>query len=87
MQPVRDLDQIGGFLASGGPATLFDLPWMPLYLGLCFAFHPWLGFAALTGRSCFWPLPFSRINWSVAQNRNVWICRSAQQIARQASER
>ncbi|WP_287245972.1 type I secretion system permease/ATPase [Mesorhizobium sp.] len=49
MQPVRDLDQIGGFLASGGPATLFDLPWMPLYLALCFAFHPWLGLAALIG--------------------------------------
>lgn len=49
MQPMRDLDQIGGFLASGGPATLFDLPWMPLYLGLCFVFHPWLGVAALIG--------------------------------------
>lgn len=49
MQPVRDLDQIGSFLASGGPATLFDLPWMPLYLAICFAFHPWLGMAALIG--------------------------------------
>lgn len=49
LQPVRDLDQISGFLASGGPAALFDLPWMPLYVGLCFAFHPWLGAAALIG--------------------------------------
>ena len=49
LQPLRDLDQVGSFLAGGGPATLFDLPWMPLYIALCFAFHPWLGFAALFG--------------------------------------
>ena len=49
LQPLRDLDQVSGFLAGGGPAALFDLPWMPLYLALCFAFHPWLGFAALAG--------------------------------------
>src|SRR3954454_8578227 len=40
LQPVRDLDQIRTFLASGGPSALFDLPWMPLYLAICFLFHP-----------------------------------------------
>ncbi|UUP18325.1 type I secretion system permease/ATPase [Nitratireductor thuwali] len=49
LQPIRDLDQIGGFLASGGPAVLFDLPWIPLYIALCFFFHFWLGMAALSG--------------------------------------
>jgi PrtD family type I secretion system ABC transporter len=49
LQPLRDLDQVSGFLAGGGPAALFDLPWMPLYIALCFAFHPWLGIAALIG--------------------------------------
>ena len=29
LQPLRDLDQVRSFLASGGPAALFDLPWMP----------------------------------------------------------
>ena len=48
-QPLRDLDQLRAFLAGGGPSALFDLPWMPLYLFICFAFHPWLGFAALGG--------------------------------------
>jgi ATP-binding cassette subfamily C protein len=47
--PVRDLDDVRGFLSSGGPSALFDLPWMPLYIGLCFAFHTWLGTAALLG--------------------------------------
>jgi ATP-binding cassette subfamily C protein len=48
-QPLRDLDQLRAFLAGGGPSALFDLPWMPLYLFMCFAFHPWLGVAALGG--------------------------------------
>jgi PrtD family type I secretion system ABC transporter len=49
LQPLRDLDQVRGFLASGGPSTLFDLPWMPLYLGICFLFHFWIGATALAG--------------------------------------
>ncbi len=48
-QPLRDLDQLRAFLAGGGPSALFDLPWMPLYLFICFAFHPWIGATALAG--------------------------------------
>ena len=43
LQPLRDLDQIRAFLAGGGPAALFDLPWIPLYLFICFLFHPLIG--------------------------------------------
>src|SRR4051812_50057565 len=32
-----------------GPPALFDLPWMPLYLGICFAFHFWIGITAVIG--------------------------------------
>jgi ATP-binding cassette subfamily C protein len=49
LQPVRDLDQIRSFLSSAGPSALFDLPWMPLYVGVCFLFHPLIGIAALCG--------------------------------------
>jgi ATP-binding cassette subfamily C protein len=49
LQPVRDLDQLRAFLSGSGPGALFDLPWMPLYLGLCFVFHFWIGFTALVG--------------------------------------
>jgi ATP-binding cassette subfamily C protein len=45
--PLRDLDQIRSFLASGGPAALFDLPWLPFYVALCFLFHPLIGAAAI----------------------------------------
>jgi ATP-binding cassette subfamily C protein len=49
LQPVRDLDQVRMFLSSGGPSALFDLPWMPVYLGICFVFHVWIGVTALAG--------------------------------------
>lgn len=48
-QPLRDLDSIRSFLASGGPGSLLDLPWLPLYLLVIFAFHPTLGMTALIG--------------------------------------
>ena len=49
LQPLRDLDQVRAFLSGTGPASFFDLPWMPLYLGICFLFHPWIGIAATFG--------------------------------------
>ncbi|WP_240540106.1 type I secretion system permease/ATPase [Salinarimonas soli] len=48
-QPVRELDQVRGFLSGLGPTALFDLPWMPLYLLICFGFHFWIGVTALGG--------------------------------------
>ncbi|MBM6596403.1 type I secretion system permease/ATPase [Microvirga pudoricolor] len=50
-QPLRDLDQVRAFLAGGGPSALFDLPWIPLYLFICFAFHPLLGWVTVAGAS------------------------------------
>jgi ATP-binding cassette subfamily C protein len=49
LQPLRDIDQVRTFLSHGGPMALFDLPWIPLYLGICFYFHFWIGIAALAG--------------------------------------
>ena len=48
-QPLRDLDALRSYLSSLGPVALFDLPWMPLYLAICFAFHPLIGLTALAG--------------------------------------
>jgi ATP-binding cassette subfamily C protein len=47
--PLRDLDQVRSFLSSVGPAALLDLPWLPLYLGICYLFHPLIGVAAAVG--------------------------------------
>ena len=49
MQLPRDLDSVRGFLSGLGPTTLFDLPWIPLYGGLCFLLHPYLGWTLVGG--------------------------------------
>jgi ATP-binding cassette subfamily C protein len=49
LQPLRDLDSVRSFLSGMGPAALFDLPWIPIYLIICFLFHPYIGLAALIG--------------------------------------
>jgi ATP-binding cassette subfamily C protein len=49
LQPLRDFDAVRSFLSGVGPTALFDLPWLPLYLGLCFLLHPWLGIIAFAG--------------------------------------
>lgn len=49
LQPLRELETLRGFI--GGPAitAFFDLPWTPLYLGLLWLIHPWLGALTLAG--------------------------------------
>lgn len=49
LQPVRDLDRVRSFLAGAGPAALFDLPWIPVYLIVIFLFHPMMGWFAVAG--------------------------------------
>src|SRR5947208_4168449 len=49
LQPLRDLDNVRSFLGSMGPSAFFDLPWLPFYLAICFAFHWLIGMTALVG--------------------------------------
>src|SRR5215472_5967356 len=49
LQPLRDLDNVRAFLGSMGPGAFFDLPWLPFYLAICFAFHVLIGVTALIG--------------------------------------
>ena len=48
-QPIRDLDAVRSFLSGSGPVAFFDLPWMPVYLAICFLFHFFIGLTALVG--------------------------------------
>ncbi len=48
-QPIRDLDTVRGFLSGIGPVAFFDLPWIPIYLIICFIFHFYIGLTALFG--------------------------------------
>lgn len=47
--PVRDLDQVRGFLSGPGPTALFDMPFMPIFLCVTFLLHPWLGWLTAGG--------------------------------------
>src|SRR6267142_401525 len=49
LQPLRALDNVRSFLGSMGPGAFFDLPWLPFYLAICFAFHVLIGVTALVG--------------------------------------
>jgi ATP-binding cassette subfamily C protein len=47
--PAQDLRQVQQFIAGPSLATLFDVPWFPLYLAVVFMLHPALGLLALAG--------------------------------------
>ena len=49
MQPIRDLDNIRGFLSGTGPTALFDMPFMPIFFACCFLIHPWIGVMSVGG--------------------------------------
>jgi PrtD family type I secretion system ABC transporter len=49
LQLIRDLDTVRGFIAGSGPIAAFDLPWTPIYILVCFLFHPWMGVAVFAG--------------------------------------
>src|SRR5262249_43170219 len=48
-QPVRAFHQSRPFLPGAGPTAFVDLPWIPVFLTICFLIHPWLGPAATAG--------------------------------------
>lgn len=48
-QPLRDLDQVRFFLAGIGPTAFLDMPWVPLFVLVLFAFHPVIGMTAMVG--------------------------------------
>lgn len=46
---LGDADKVRSFITGQGVLAFFDVPWTPLFLALCFAFHPWLGWVATAG--------------------------------------
>jgi len=46
---LGDADKVRSFITGQGMLAFFDVPWTPIFLLLCFAFHPWLGWVATGG--------------------------------------
>lgn len=71
LQPVRDLDQIRSFLSGLSPTALFDMPWLPLFMLLLFALHPWMGAFGLAAAAVLVAITWMAERGAVAPTRRL----------------
>jgi len=48
-QALREFDTMRATLSGAGVLAVFDAPWVPIYILVCFLVHPWLGLVAILG--------------------------------------
>lgn len=46
-QCINDLTGLRQFMTGNGLFAFFDAPWLPIYLAVMFAFHPWYGWVGV----------------------------------------
>ncbi|WP_088348186.1 MULTISPECIES: type I secretion system permease/ATPase [Rhodomicrobium] len=88
-QPIRDLESVRGFLTGPGLLAFFDAPWVPLFLGLIFLFHPVLGIVACVGAAILFGLAIlsefmTRAPWQRASSESLQAHRFAEASLRNA---
>ncbi|OLP57343.1 type I secretion protein [Rhizobium rhizosphaerae] len=71
LQALRDFDQVRSFLSGSGPTAFFDLPWLPLYIVICFLFHPLIGTVAIVGSLILIALTFLTNRGTQAPSRRA----------------
>lgn len=56
MEALRDLAVCRGFVASPAMLSIYDVPWVPIYLGVIFFLHPLLGWVSIAGAALLFGL-------------------------------
>jgi PrtD family type I secretion system ABC transporter len=59
VQSLRDLDSVRDFWSGAAVTTMFDAPFAPVFVAVCFWFHPVLGLVALGGAIILFLLAFA----------------------------
>jgi len=87
LQAGRDLDTVRFFI--GGPAlsALFDLPWIPFYVAICFLFHPLMGLAVLIGAAVLCAIAWLAEVLARAPTRELVALASARRVLAEAARR
>ena len=87
LQPFRQLEALRSFLAGAGPVAFFDMPWMPIYLVVCFLLHPWIGWLTLGGAVVLMLLTLLTEVRSKGPSRTALEALSARNAAADAAQR
>ncbi len=87
LQPLRDVDTIRSFLAGAGPVAIFDIPWLPLYMGFVFLLHPLLGVVTMASAAVMFMLAFASERLVRQPTSSVTSATSERYSLAQAAER
>ncbi|RVK40726.1 type I secretion system permease/ATPase [Sinorhizobium meliloti] len=87
LQALRDFDQVRSFLSGVGPAALFDLPWLPFYIAICFLFHPVIGWIAIIGGLILTLLTYLTNRGTQAPAKKAFEAGGLRNVFAQASQR
>lgn len=86
-QPLRDLDQVRGFLSGMGPTAFLDMPWIPLFLAALFLFHPAIGLTALIGTAAIIAMALLTERLSRGAAKAAMDCSAQRQVLADATQR